>query len=203
MKTNFLLILALIGLACSSPKAKDNNKEDKAKTESTAQTNSDQKSTSNDVQTEDSMPVREGEVNMNFKINGLQGGGQTVDLVGMYMDKKYRADSIKLGQDGSFSIKNDVLYPDGFYYILLPGDKVLKLLLDEDQTFDFTADAEDIDHTAKINGSKTMELFYDDFNFKKDIDQQYVPIARKIGRMSPKDPEFDATYQEFLKLSNK
>jgi len=205
MKWNLLLIIALMSLSCSSPKAKDSTKTNDAKTETAVTTNDtqDTKAASTQSQSEDSLPVRKGEVNMEFHINGLDAEGKTIDLVGMYMDKKYRADSVTIQSGGKFTIKKDELFPDGFYYMVLPGDIVVKLLLDEDQTFKLTANASDIDHTAKVDGSLTMKLFYDDFNFKKDIDKSYIPIVRKMGKISPKAPDFNSSYKQFLAISKK
>ncbi|MEZ4907765.1 MAG: hypothetical protein R2771_09060 [Saprospiraceae bacterium] len=58
-----------------------------------------------------------------------------------------------MGEGGKFAFKGDLLQNKGFYYALLPGDVVIKLLLDDDQVFTFTADANDIDQTAKIEGN--------------------------------------------------
>ncbi len=206
MKWNILVVIVLLGIACSSPAAKENTKTQEDKTETASgDSKKDTKTESSSGQNmeESSMPVRKGEVDMEFQINGLNAAGETVDLIGMYMDKKYRADSVTIQTGGKMVIKKDELFPDGFYYMVLPGDIVVKLLLDEDQTFKMTADASDVDHTAKIDGSLTMKLFYDDFNFKQDIDRDYVPIVRKISGMSPKNPDFDATYKQFLAISNK
>ena len=210
MRKYILAILMFTVLACGSSTAKkENTKAEKPAVENKQTGNTEQKenekSTTASVSESDGDPlkIRKGKVDMQFYIKGLDHEGQTLDLIGMYMDKKYLADSTVIEPGGKFSFKGDKLYPDGFYYIVLPGNKVIKLLIDKDQTFTFEADINDIDHTAKIDGSLTMKLYYDDFKFKKDLDPEYARISRKIGRMSPSDPEFDKTYKEFLAISKK
>lgn len=142
-----------------------------------------------------------GKVNMHFQITGLQNKGEFVKMIGTYLDKKFLADSAQIENDGNFTFKPSQNYTEGFYYILTPGDLVVKLLLDKDQVFDFTANASNIDGTAKIEGSQTLSLFYQDLNFKRPLDEKYNPVAQKIGAMSLMDPSFNDVYDQFKQLS--
>ena len=204
MKTNILLILAIIGMACTSPKAKETEKNTETKQETSITSNSKgDNSSSKSTSQDDGFKVVKGDVKMEFDIKNLNADGNPIKLIGMYVDKKYIADSAKIHDNGKFEFTNDKLFLKGFYYVVLPGNKVIKLLLDNDQTFKYTADASDIDKTAKIDGSLANKLYYEDLNFKRGIDVDYGPIARKIGNMSLKDPQFKDTYKKFLQLSKK
>jgi thiol-disulfide isomerase/thioredoxin len=186
MKTKLILIftLIIIGVACSSPNAKDNSS-----ASATA-------SSSNE-----SLERQNGTVKMEFNITGLNAKGQTAQLIGIFLDKKFLADSAIIGDNGNFSFQGDLLQSKGFYYVVLPGEIAIKLLLDLDQEFVFNAEATNIDATAKIDGSETLTLFYDDLRTKVDLDRQYGPVAGKIARMKPSDPEFRTTYIQFKQLS--
>ncbi len=191
MRISLFLSFILLIVACGSPKAENTNSAKKEKVETTSSKSS--------VSNQDNGEVP-GNVDMKFTIKGLKEGG-TLKLIGQYMDNKYLADSSLVKSGGKFEFKRDKLYRKGFYYLLLPEKEVIKLLLDDDQEFTFEADIEDIEGTAKIEGSLTNELFYDDFEFKRNIDKQYGPVAGKIARMSPSDLEFKKTHEEFLRLS--
>lgn len=203
MKTNLLLILAIIGMSCTSPKAKDSEKKTEEKKE--LKSTSDIKSTEAKTDTKEleSSAIVKGDVKMEFSINGLNDDGKTVNLIGMYLDKKFIADSAEINPGGKFEFTGDELFTKGFYFIVLPNKSVIKLLLDNDQVFKFSANASDLDGTAKVEGSQSIKLYYEDLKFKKGIDEKYGPIARKIGTMSLKDPAFKATYDEFKALSKK
>jgi len=203
MKTNILLILAIIGFACTSPKAKESDsKSNKIAVEETVSKNEDSNQKS-EGKKDFVVADLKGEVNMEFVINGLDNIGETINLIGMYVNKKYLADSAKIENGGKFKFTGDQLFPKGFYFIILPNQSVIKLLLDTDQTFKFLADASDIDHTAKIEGSETNRLYYEDIIFKESIDVDYRPISTKISSISPSDPEFNKIHEKFLKLSKK
>ena len=203
MKIHIILVLAFIGLSCSSPKAKDSETKPETKTEvnSTADNSNDTKKASSQSSSI-TTPVK-GEVKMEFSISDLNSDGESVDLIGMFVDKKFLAESATIQAGGKFMISGDELYPKGFYFIVLPNKSVIKLLLDNDQVFKFTASANDIDGTAILDGSQTIKLYYEDLKFKKGIDKTYGPIARKVGSLSPQDPNFKSTYKEFLRLSKK
>ncbi len=203
MRTNILLILAIMGLACTSPKAKESEKKTDTKTETLESKSNKNTTTSSESQEGDSFQSIKGDVKMNFEITNLNADGKSIRLIGMYVDKKYVADSSLIHDGGKFEFTKDRLFLKGFYYIVLPGNHVVKLLLDDDQTFSYKADASDIDATANIDGSLANKLYYEDLKFKKGIDKDYGPIARKIGTMSTKDPEFKNTYKKFLALSKK
>ncbi len=191
MRISLFLSFIFLILACGSPKAENTNSSKKEKVE----TSKSESSASN----QDGGEVS-GNVDMKFTIKGLE-EGSVLKLIGQYMESKYLADSTFSKSGGKFEFKKDKLYRQGFYYLLLPGNKIIQLLLDNDQEFSFEADIEDIEGTVKIEGSLTNKLFYDDFEFKRDIDKQYGPIAGKISGMSPSDPEFEETHKEFLRLS--
>ena len=200
---NLLFILALIGMACTSPKSKETGEKAEKRTETTQTNSKDDNKSSSDTKQKDTFEAVKGDVKMEFRINNLNSDGKSIRLIGMYVDKKYIADSALIHDNGMFEFTGDKLFPKGFYYIVLPNNTVIKLLLDNDQTFKYTADASDIDGTAKIDGSLTNKLYYEDLNFKKTIDRDYGPIARKIGSMSTKDPQFNETYKKFMALSKK
>lgn len=202
LKTNLLLIIAIVGMACTSPKAKDTEQNKNNITNSEAKSTESNK-TSSSEKTSDSFVATKGDVKFEFDITGLDETGTNVNLIGMYLDKKYIADSASIHDGSKFEFTKSELFLKGFYFILLPDKSVIKLLLDDDQTFKYTADISNIDETAKIEGSLANKLYYEDLNFKKGIDKDYRPIARKIGSMSPKDPNFKETYKEFLNLSKK
>lgn len=186
MKTRlvYFLTLILLGLACTSPNAKDTS--DKVNRNTDANSTNERQS---------------GTVKMVFNIKGLQSKGETAQMIGVFLDKKFLADSAIINDNGNFVFQGDLLLSKGFYYVVLPGEIAIKLLLDLDQEFVFNADASDIDGTAQIEGSETLTLFYDDLRSKGELDRQYAPIAGKIARMQPNDPQFRATYDQFKILS--
>lgn len=187
MNKNLFLIAALlfISFGCSSPNAKDTEISTAAPELNASGTTERQKGT----------------VKMEFNIRGLDAKGQTAQLIGIYMDQRFLADTAIISDNGKFVFRGDLLHNKGFYYAVLPGNLAIKLLLDRDQEFVLSADASNIDGSAQVEGSLTNKLFYEDLRGRSDLDRQYGPIANKIARMRPGDPEFKATHEEFLRLS--
>lgn len=186
MKKNliFLISFIFICLACTSPNANGTQvSEGIAKT------------------SDATLERQKGTVNIQFNINGLNAKGEEARMIGVFLDNKFLADSAKIEENGKFAFKGDLLQSKGFYYVVLPNDIVIKMLLDNDQEFVFTADANNIDGTASIEGSLTNKLFYEDLRAKVDIEKNFGIVAGKIVKMKPSDPNFQSTYDEFKRIS--
>ena len=117
-------------MACTSPKSKESGEKTETKTETTQTKSKDDNKSSSDTKQKDTFEAVKGDVKMEFKINNLNSDGKSIRLIGMYVDKKYVADSALIHDKGMFEFTGDKLFPKGFYYIVLPNNTVIKLLLD-------------------------------------------------------------------------
>ncbi len=129
-----------------------------------------------------------------------QPSGKT-KLVGMFEDQRFIVDSAVIDANGHFEIKRKKLLPQGFYYFILPGQKALQFLLDRDQIFEFSGDMANIATTAKVKGSRCVELFYDGMKFDatSGLGAKIQAVAPRL-KGKPNSPEFQSALKEYNRL---
>lgn len=117
--------------------------------------------------------------NFTLQLNGI-GGGQAY-LIGYFADQSFRADSAAISTTGLITFSRNKPYPSGFYYMYDPNSQAaIQLLLDKDQSFSFTANANDIINSASIQGNTDMELLYQNLKFEGQLQPQFQVVGTKL-----------------------
>ncbi len=125
---------------------------------------------------------------IDVQIDGLQAG--KVKLVGTYGDQNYLADSTTADAKGHFILRRERPLPPGFYYFLLPGQKNISILIDQDQHMTIRAKVEDITGTIQVTGSINTELLYQNFKFQNTQDPELNQLGQTLRRFSSNAPEY-------------
>ena len=110
---------------------------------------------------------------MTYLINSVAGGN-------------FRVDSMNI-ENGKISIKNDEGFPQGMYYISLPNQKFVSMLLAEDQKFKLSFDANAIVSSMKVEGSKDNELFYENLKYEESYNPRYQAVASQRSKMQDRE----------------
>ncbi len=138
-----------------------------------------------------------------FTLKGIDKG--MAKMIGLFSDQYYIADSVMVEDGGHFVISRDSIYPEGYYYFILPGEKNISFLLDEDQHFKLTADTSNLDLTAKVEGSLCNKFYFDTKRFQDEINPKMRPLSQKLAKLaksSPTSEEFKKVYKENQKYEN-
>jgi thiol-disulfide isomerase/thioredoxin len=124
-----------------------------------------------------------------IRVNGIQSG--TASLVGMLGDQQYRADTVSINRDGIFHFKKDQPYQQGMYFVLLPDEGIVQLLVTEDQTFSYTAQQGDLIGSAVVEGSLDNELLYKNLKYQEQKDPDIQQLSTRMRQLQSGTPEYE------------
>ncbi|HKK78412.1 MAG TPA: redoxin domain-containing protein [Phaeodactylibacter sp.] len=117
----------------------------------------------------------------------LQGMGQAEKayLIGQFADQRFRADSTVIGGDGSIRFQREEPYDPGFYYIFIPNEAVVQLLLDRDQAMTLSAVKEAVVESMQVEGNLNNELLYRNLKFEGLQRPKFDAVNAKIKQATP------------------
>lgn len=128
-------------------------------------------------------------------VNGLPAGGQAF-LIGFYADQRFKVDSTDVEANGKMTFKRAEPYDPGFYFVLMPNNSALQLLIDADQTFTMTTLLSDLVSAMKVEGSQDNELLYQNLQFEAEIQPKFQQVDQNIKGTTEGTPEYQQYKQE-------
>jgi thiol-disulfide isomerase/thioredoxin len=164
MKYLSLIFTALISFACNS-----------------------QASDKSAVAGESSAPVNLESPDIQVEVAGLSAG--TAYLVGHVADQRYRADSAAVNASGQMRFQREEPYQPGFYFIFLPGNTSLQVLIDADQTFSMKTKTGDLVGAMQVEGNLDNELLYRNLKFEQQIQPQFQAVAEQLKAAPAGSPQ--------------
>ena len=137
---------------------------------------------------------------ISFKIEGYTEG--VAQLIGVYADANYLADSAKIATDGSFQFVKPEGYFDGFFYVMLPDQTNFQVLVANGEKGIIRAKRGDILNTLQVEQSLENKLFYENQRFQMGLEQRFNAVAAEMKKSMPSSPKLDslrAVQQNLLK----
>ena len=137
---------------------------------------------------------------ISFKIEGYTEG--VAQLIGVYADANYLADSAKIATDGSFQFVKPEGYFDGFFYVMLPDQTNFQVLVANGEKGIIRAKRGDILNTLQVEQSLENKLFYENQRFQMGLEQRFNAVAAEMKKSMPGSPKLDslrAVQQNLLK----
>lgn len=128
------------------------------------------------------------------EIQGMQAG--KAYLIGFFAEQQFRQDSAMVDASGSFQIRRDEPFPRGFYYLLLPDQTAIQMLLGTDQTFSLKTRKGDLINSMEVEGSEEMKLLADNLKFEQAFQARANPVSMRLQSMSEQDPAYAALKQQ-------
>jgi peroxiredoxin len=119
-----------------------------------------------------------------LKLTGVEPGGQAY-LIGHFAEQRFRADSTIVGQDGSIRFMREEPYDPGFYYIFVPNQAVVQLLLDRDQAMTLSAVKEATVESMQVEGNLNNELLYRNLKFEGLQRPKFDAVNTKLKQEAP------------------
>ncbi len=133
--------------------------------------------------------------NITIQIQGLTGGGMA-SLIGSFEDNNYRADSAQISPTGQIVFKRQEAYIPGLFYLVLPNNVNLQMLIDLDQTFNMTTTMANLLGDMKVEGSVDNQLLYDAIKFEDGQRPLFQANAQKMAGLKPGDANYLAIKAE-------
>lgn len=132
-------------------------------------------------------------------LQGLQTPAQAT-LLGHFAEQRFRADSVQIGANGAIRFKRDEPFQPGFYYVVVPNQAVVQLLIDQDQSMQLQANAADVIGTMQIKGNQENQVFYQNLKFEESQKPAFAEISQKMQGLQQGSPEYQALKEQQDKL---
>lgn len=126
-------------------------------------------------------------VDITFKISGIQAG--KINLIGIIGSQNYLVDTLLADANGTIHFTRDSVLPGGFYWLGLPGDSYVQVLLDKDQEFTMETNAFDINANMKVEGSLDNQLLYENLLFEDQFRGVFDSVATALESSLDGSPE--------------
>lgn len=137
---------------------------------------------------------------VSFKINGYTEG--VAQLVGIYADANYLADSARIQPDGSitFSPKDTGGYAEGLFFLLLPDQANIQFLIANGENFKITSNKKSLLESLKVEGSLENQLFFESQKYQVSVESQFNNIAQGLRQAAPNTPQYEALKKQQSQL---
>lgn len=182
MKTLLVAMLALFLMSCNA-----------ADSQGSGNTNDSASNSAMPMAVRDNSPAEAPDITLN--LSGIQPGSQA-SLIGHLNEQRFRADSTTVGQGGVIHFQRSEPYLPGFYYILVPQQAVVQLLIDKDQTMQLSADAADVVGTMKVEGNLENEILYQNLRFEQSQSPKFDAIANQLKGLQKGSAEYERLIEE-------
>lgn len=128
---------------------------------------------------------------ISFKIDGYTEG--VAQLVGIYADANYLADSAKIAPDGSmiFNSKDTIGYKDGLFFLLLPDKANIQFLVANGENFKVTSKRSNLLGALQVEGSLENQLFFEGQKYQADMEQRFNIISQTLRQTQPNTPQYE------------
>lgn len=122
----------------------------------------------------------------------LQGApsGRTAYLIGFFGDQRFRADSARLDDGGTFRFQREQPFEPGLYYMVVRSVGTVQAIIDADQTFQLRSQVSDIVGQMEVEGSLENELLYQNLKFEAQFSPRYRQVAAQLKGLDPDDPQY-------------
>ena len=145
-------------------------------------------------------PLMGGPADFSIKIDGLQDG--TSFLIGYYAENHFRTDSSVI-KNQTISFKNDEGFAQGVYYVSLPTQEFLQIILSEDQKFEMTTSLDDLVANMRVKGSTDNEILFDNLRYEAQYNPSFQDISARMKKLSDKSStEYKQLEKEKIALEN-
>ena len=128
-------------------------------------------------------PILGGPADIDVSVEGLTEAKSY--LIGYFAENHYRADSANIS-GGKLSFKNPEGYPQGLYFISLPTNEFIQVILSEDQKFKMSTKATDLVGSMKVEGSEDNKLFYENLRFEAAYNPKFRQLNDAVRSIADK-----------------
>ena len=135
---------------------------------------------------------------ISFKIDGYTEG--VAQLVGVYADANYLADTAKIAKDGRISFKAKDGFSDGLFFLLLPDQKNIQFLIANGENFTLKTQKNDLINAMQVENSLENQLFFENQKYQVALEQKFNTLAAEIKRFLIGSPKYDSLITEQKRL---
>jgi peroxiredoxin len=131
---------------------------------------------------------------LTFKITGYTEG--YAKLVGNYADANYLADSAKINADGSIVFAKEGGYSAGLFYMMLPDESYIQMLVPDKNDIHVTATKGDFVGSAQAMQSLDNQLFFEGQRKQANIEKRFNAAGAEMKKYPRGSADFNKWQQE-------
>jgi peroxiredoxin len=124
-----------------------------------------------------------------FKIAGFTEG--VAQLVGVYADANYLADTAKIASDGRIQFVKKEGYVDGLFYLLLPDETSFQLIVANGENFSIKAEKGNFINTLQAEQSLENKIFFENQRFQAGLEQRFNAVMAEMRKYPQGSAEFE------------
>lgn len=132
-------------------------------------------------------PIMGGPADISIKVNGI-GEGKSY-LIAFVAEGHFRLDSCTVRND-IISYKKDEGYPQGLYYVSLPNNQYVQVILSEDQELNMECEHNNINGTMKVQGSKENTIYYENLLYESTYNAKFQNLSRRLKNLDQNSAEY-------------
>lgn len=121
-------------------------------------------------------------------VNGQTDG--RAGLIGMFGDQQYTADTASI-RGGVIKFKRKLPYDQGIYYVVLPDNKIVQIVIAQDQTFSITTEKANLVPAAVVEGSVENEILYRNLKYQAIRDPEIQNLGAALKNMEEGTPRYE------------
>ncbi len=108
----------------------------------------------------------------------------TIYLGNYYGDKQYAKDTAVLDAKGKAVFQGKEALPGGLYFVLLPGNVIFEVIIDQEQQFalkaKYSTKPDELNASVESKGSKDMDLYLDYQHFMNDKGKLAIDLRKRL-----------------------
>ena len=128
-------------------------------------------------------------IQFKVKIDGYTEG--VVQLVGIFSDENYLADTSKLSADGTVLFNKADGYQEGVFYLVMPDKANFQLLLANGENFSLRTRRGDLVNSMQVENSPENNLFFESLKFQAKIEGQFSANMERAKTLTFGTPQYN------------
>ena len=128
-------------------------------------------------------PVLGGPADFSVTVEGAKDA--TSYLIGFVAEGHFRVDSSDF-KSSKVNFENSKDYPQGLYYVSLPSNEFVQIILGKDQKFEMVCNSSDLINSMTVKGAKENELYYKNLKFESSYNPRYRSISTQLKGIADK-----------------
>ena len=129
-------------------------------------------------------------INISFKIDGYTEG--VAQLIGVYADANYLADTAKISKDGRIDFASKTGYSEGLFFLLLPDQKNIQFLIANGENFTLKTKKGDLINGMQVEKSLENQLFFDNQKYQVALEQKFNALTAEMKKYVLGSPKYDS-----------
>lgn len=142
--------------------------------------------------------------NTNYKIAfEVKGWADTIAYLGYYYgESTYIKDTARVDSNGKFVFSNNIVLPQGVYFLILDKSKIFDILVGENQQFEITTDTANYVVNMKVKSDVNNQVFLDNMLYNIGMNSKAQPHLELLKDSTSTEKDKTMAREQLTQLNN-